>query len=129
MILMINKIYQGIKRILMGETYKFNTRKGSTSFNGASWVEIYKEMIEFPLKLISVTFIMENTIPGEYRIVIDGEKIFPFGDFSQIENGVTRNFIIPINVATGSFMQIEVRSGINNKNVVIMDELAIIEVI
>lgn len=126
---MINKIYRGIKRLLFGETYKFNTRKDSTSFNGSSWVEIYKEMTEFPLKLISVTFLMENTIPGEYRIVVDGEKVFPFDDFSQIENTVTRNFIIPINIAAGSFMQIEVRSGINNKNVVIMDELAIIEVL
>lgn len=126
---MITKIYQGIKRFLFGSTSCFTTRKGSTSFTGASWTQIYKEMTKTPLKLVSITFLLENTIPGEYRIVVNGEKIFPFGDFSQIENGVTRNFILPVNIVAGSFLQIEVRSGINNKNVIIMDEMAIIEVI
>lgn len=126
---MINKIYCGIKRFLFSSTSCFTTRKGSTSFAGASWTQIYKEMTETPLKLISITFLLENTISGEYRIVVNGEKIFPFGDFSQIESGVTRNFILPVSIAAGSFLQIEVRSGINNKNVVIMDEIAVIEVI
>jgi hypothetical protein len=126
---MINKIYQGIKRFFFGSTYKFDIRKGSTSFNGASWVEIYKELTTTPLKLISITFLMENTIAGEYRIVVNGEKIFPFNNFNQIENGTTKNFIVPINIAAGSFLQIEVKSGINNNNVIIMDEMAIIEVI
>lgn len=126
---MIKQIINGIKRSLLGSTFKFTDRKGSTSFNGASWVEIYHEMIETPIKLISVTFLMENQVTGEYRIVVDGKKIFPFGDFSQIESGSTRNFLIPIEIASGSFLQIEVRSGINNKNVIIMDEMAIISVI
>ena len=126
---MINKFYHGIKRFFIGSTDKFCTRKSSTSFNGASWVQIYKEMTKTPLKLVSITFLMEDQINGEYRVVIGGEKIFPFVEYSQIENGTTRNFIFPINVAAGSYLQIEVRSGINNKNVVIMDELAIIEVI
>ena len=127
--MILNQIYNGIRRLVMGSTYRFCSRKGSCSLSGASWTEIYHEMTETPLKLISVTFLTEDTVPGEYRIVVDGEKIFPFGDFSNIENGITRNFLIPINVSAGSFLQIEVRSGINNKNVCIMDELAVIEVI
>ena len=123
------KILQGLKRLLYGSTYKFTTRKGSTSFRGASWVEIYREMLKDPVKLISISFLMENQVTGEYRILCDGTPIFPFGDFSQIENGVTRNFLIPISVAAGSFLQIEVRSGINNKNVIIMDELAVVEIL
>ena len=126
---MITKIYQSIKRFLFGSTSCFTTRKGSTSFAGASWTQIYKEMTETPLKLISITFLLENTISGEYRVVVDGEKIFPFGDFSQIESGVTRNFILPIDIAAGSFLQIEVRSGINNKSVIIMDEFAVVEIL
>lgn len=127
--MIITQILNGLKRILLGSTYKFNIRKGSTSLNGASWVPIFTEMTETPVKLVSVTFLMENQVSGEYRIVVDGEKIFPFGDCSNIESGITRNFLIPVEVAAGSFLQIEVRSGINNKNVVILDEIAVIEVI
>lgn len=126
---MINKIYRGIKRFLMGETYKFATRKGSTSLNGSSWVPIFTERTETPVKLISIEFLTEKDVNCEYRIVVDGEKIFPFGDFSKVESDVTRNFMLPISVAAGEYLQVEVRSGINNKNVIIMSELAIIEVI
>ena len=125
---MINQIYQGLKRLLFGNTYKFTNRKGSCSLSGSSWVEIYSEMTKTPLKLISINFLMENKISAEYRIVVTGEKIFPFSDFSPIENDITRNFLMPIEIAAGSFLQIEVRSDIKNKNVIIMDELAIIVV-
>lgn len=126
---MINNILQWIKRSIYGSTYKFTTKKGSTSFNGASWISVFNETTKYPSKIVSITFMMENKTPGKYRIVIDGEKIFPFGDFNSIDNGVTRNFIIPIAVAANSYLQIEVRSEINNKNVIIMDEMAMIEVI
>ena len=126
---MINEIYNGIKRLLFGSTYKFVTRKGSCTLNGASWVEIYKEMTENPVKLISLSFIQQADIKSQYRIMIDGEKIFPFSNDANIENGTTRNFIIPIKISSGSYLQIEVRSDIKMKNVLIMDELAMIEVI
>ena len=125
---MITQILNGIKRLLLGETYKFATRKGSTSLSGASWTEIYRETLEYPTKLISIEFLTEKDITTEYRIVVDGEKIFPFGDFSVVENGVTRNFMLPISVAAGSFLQVEMRSDINNKNVVILNELAVVEI-
>ena len=126
---MINKIINGIKRLFFGSTFSFQIRKGSCSLSGASWTEIYKEMTKTPLKMISATFITENDINVEYRIVVDGEKIFPFGYSSKIENGVTRGFIVPIEVAAGSYMQIEVMGQINAKNVIIMDELAVVEIL
>ena len=125
---MITKILRGIRRLFMGSTYHFSTRKGSTSLNGSSWQEIYREMVEYPLKLISIEFLTEKDVSCEYRIVVDGKKIFPFTDCSNMQNGVSRNFLLPINIGSCDFLQIEVRSGINNKNVVIMNELAIIEV-
>ncbi len=127
--MIITQILNSIKRILYGETYKFETRKGSTSLMGSSWTPIFSEMVENPFKLISIEFLTEKDILCEYRILINGEKIFPFIDCSNMENGVTRNFLIPINVAADSYLQVEIRSGINNKNVVIMGELACIRVI
>ncbi len=127
--MIINILINSLKRLLYGNTYRFTTRKDSISLNGSSWVPIFTETTKIPLKLISIEFLTEKGIPCEYRIIIDGEKIFPFTDCSNIENGISRNFLIPINVAADSYLQVEIRSGINNKNVVIMSELAVIEVI
>lgn len=126
---MINKIYQGIKRLLFGSTYKFTTRKGSGTFNGASWTELYRETLKYPMKLISIEILVEKDIMGEFRVCVDGQKVFPFTEFSKIESGVTRNFLIPVSIAAGSFIQIEVRGAIKSKAVIILSELAIIEVI
>lgn len=126
---MINKIINGLKRLLFGSTFKFTTKKGSCTLKGASWVEIYKDMPKNPIKLISVSFVQQNDVKTQYRIMVDGEKIFPFGSDTIIENEVTRNFIIPIEISAGSFVQIEVRSDIKMNNVLILDELALIEVI
>lgn len=126
---MITKILNGLKRILFGSTYKFTTRKGSTSLSGASWIPIHTEMTETPLKLVSIEFIIENEVIAEYRIVVNGDKIFPFGDCSQIKNHVTGNFLIPIEIAANEYLQVEVRGGIKANNVIILNELAVIEVI
>ena len=126
---MTNKILNGLKRLLYGETYCFTTRKGSTSLSGASWVPIFTEMTETPMKLISIEFLTEKDIQCEYRIVCNGSKIFPFVDFSQIKNGVTGNFLIPIEIASNEYLQVEVRGSINAKNVIIMSELALIAVV
>ena len=127
--MIITQIFNSIKRILYGETYKFTTKKSSTSLMGSSWTPIFSEMVENPLKLVSIEFLTEKDVICEYRILVNGEKVFPFTDCSNMENGVTRNFLIPIKIAADSYLQIEIRSGINNKNVVIMSELAVIEVI
>lgn len=125
---MIN-ILQGLKRFFYGSTYKFSTRKGSTNFNGPSWIPIFTETTKNPIKLISIEFLTEKDVLCEYRIVVGGEKIFPFNDYSKIENGVSRNFILPIEVAASEYLQIEVSSDVGNKNVIIMSELACIEVV
>ena len=126
--MIFNQIWNGLKRLIMGSTYKFTTRKGSCSLSGASWVEIFCEMTETPLKLISVEFLKESTNAVEYRVTVNNEKIFPFGDFSQVEN-VTRNFLIPVEVAANEYLKIEVRGSINDKSVVILSELAVVEIL
>lgn len=126
--MIFTQIYNGLKRLIMGSTYKFFTRKSSTSLLGASWTSIFTEITENPIKLISVEFLTEKTVPVEYRICVDGQKIFPFLDYSHVESGISRNFMLPINIASNSYLQIEVRGSINDKSVVILSELACIEV-
>ena len=125
---MIIKILNGLKRLLFGSTYKFTTRKGSTSLNGASWTTIYKEMTNDPLKLISIEFVADAAIPPEYRIVVDGEKIFPFVDVAEMKKG-TMTFLMPINIAANSYFEVEIRGSIKDHGVVIMREMAVIEVL
>ena len=60
--------------------------------------------------------------------MVDGIKAFPFGEYTQIQNGVTGNFLIPIEIAAGSLLQVEIRGQIKSKNVIIMNEMAVIEV-
>jgi hypothetical protein len=126
--MIINQILRGIRRLFMGSTYHFTTRKDSSTFNNASWTELYHEVTEYPIKLISIEILTEKDIQGEYRICVNSEKIFPFGDSSKIDN-MTRNFLVPISVAADSFLQIEIRSGIQNKSVCILSELAVVEIL
>ena len=122
------KILQGLKRLLYGSTTIFSTRKGSSTLKGSSWVEIYREMTKTPVKLISIEFVTENNVVAEYRIVIDGVKAFPFGDRSAIQSGVTGNFLIPIEVSAGSLLQVEIRGQVKSENVIILNEMAVVEI-
>jgi len=122
------KILKGLRRLIYGETYKFTTRKGSTTLNGASWVSIFSEMTNDPIKLISVEFVTDTSVPPEYRICVDGEKIFPFGDVAEMRKD-SMTFLMPISIAAGSFLQVEIRGSIKDTGVVIMREMACIEVI
>ena len=123
----INQIYNGIKRILFGSTMKFTTRKGSSNFYGASWTELYRETLKYPIKLVSIEILTEKEVTGEFRIMVNGEKIFPFGSSNKIDSGITRNFIIPIEISSGSFVEVEIKGSLNDNSVCILSELAVIE--
>ena len=125
---MIIKILKGIKRLIFGSTYRFTIRKDSTSLSGASWTEIYHELTNDPLKLISIDFAADTNSPPEYRVLVDGVKVFPFADVAKMQKD-TMTFLMPVNVAAGSFLQIEVRGEIKDKGIVILREMAVLEVI
>lgn len=122
---MIN-IIQNLKKLIFGATSYFMIKKGSCSLRGASFVEIYRETTNYPVKLMGISFLKEKDVPVEYRICVNGEKVFPFDDYNMIEN-IPRNFMIPIEIAAGSLLIIEVRGGINNKNIIVLDELDVVE--
>ena len=124
----IEQIYNGIKRLLFGPTSYFVIRQGSSAFRGSSFVRVYREVIEYPMKILGIQFLGQKQNLGEYRILVDGEKIFPFGDVNSIEVGVLRNFVMPIEVSAGSLLEIEVRSGNPaERSVIVLDELDCLE--
>ena len=124
----IEQIYNGIKRSLFGPTSHFAVRQGSSAFRGSSFVEIYREDVEYPMKILGIQFLGQNQCLGEYKILVNGEKIFPFGDTNPIEVGTLRNFIVPINISSGSLLAIEIRSSNSQeKSVIVLDELDVVE--
>ena len=124
----IEQIYKGIKRLLFGSTSHFVIRQGSGAFRGVSFVEIYRERVEYPIKILGIQFVGQNQCLGEFRIIVDGVKVFPFAETNPIEVGVLRNFVVPIEVATGSLLEVEVRSSNpRERGVIIMDELDVVE--
>jgi len=125
---MIERIYHGIKRSLFGATSHFAIRQGSCAFQGKSFVEIYRERVEYPVEILGIQFVGQKQCLGEYRILADGQEIFPFAETNPIEVGVLRNFVVPIRVAAGALLTIDVRSSNpQERGVIIMDELDIVE--
>lgn len=125
---MINKIYKGIKRLIFGSTTKFTTEKRSTTLSGGSFTGIYSELLENPEYLMSIEFLTDDSSKKFFRIVANGVKLFPFGDDAEIRKGIM-TFSTPIEVAAGSFLQVEIRDEMNSKEIVIMQELAFVELI
>ena len=124
----IEQIYNGIKRLLLGSTSYFEIRQGSCAFRGRSFVTIYRERVRYPVNIMAIQFLFQGTGVGEYRICVNGNKVFPFADTNPIEPSVLRNFIVPIRVAAGALLEIEVRgSDPNERSVVVLDELDVVE--
>ena len=116
-----------IKAIINGASSFYGIRKGSTSLNGKSFTPIYTEMTKYPMVIHAVNFMANDKVTHLWRIVIDGEKAFPFTDEGTIHPNKLMN-IMPVKVASGCYLSIEVKSKINDdKDVIIMDELDIEE--
>ena len=84
-------MYQGIKRLLFGPTNVFAVRSGSCGFNGSSLVAIYRERTKYPLRIIGIQFQCNPDVQGEWRICVDGEKVFPFSEVNPLDSEF-RNF-------------------------------------
>ena len=116
-----------VKRLIYGATSFFCIKKGSCALSGKSFVPIYEEMTKLPMEIHSLEFTCEEKIPKMFRITVDGEKVFPYTDESQIQPNKTM-FVTPVKIAVGSYLQIEVKSTISeDKSVIILSELCIVE--
>ena len=106
-------------------TTYFTVKQGSTSLRGISFVDLYVEMLEYPVQIIALDIKVEKNIVVEWRICADGEKVFPFGDTNTVLDGAVN--IIPVEVAAGKRLSIEVRGkSPKNGDVVILKELDLI---
>jgi len=123
----IEKIWVGLKRLFFGYTTYFKIYQNSCALNGVSFVSIFQKIFDYPVSIVAIEFLMEKDIKAYYRFLVNGEKIFPFGDKNEIENGVNRA-LITVNIAAGERFSIEV-CGDNptQKNVIILNELDVIE--
>lgn len=120
------QLIDSLKRLIYTPTSYFTIQQGSISLRGISFVELYKERLNHPIQIVALDIKIEKNIVAEWRILSNGIKIFPFADVNIIPDGIVN--IIPVNVAAGSLLTIEVR-GTNPKasNVVILSEMDVIE--
>lgn len=116
------QIINGLKRLLYGSTTYLQIKQGSTSLRGTSYVELYRELTEYPTTIVSFEMKKESKNKAEFRILADGEKIFPFTSCNDVPEGLVN--IIPIDVAANSLLTIEIKGCTPNDGfVVILAEL------
>ena len=120
------QIINGLKRLIYGATTHFIIKQGSVALRGASFVELYKERLKYPLEIVGIEIKAESKNKAEFRVLCNGEKVFPFGKINDIPNGAVN--VIPIRFAADSLMCIEVK-GMSPKDgfVIILSELNCIE--
>ena len=120
------QLINALKRSIYGYTAHFTIKQGSTSLRGTSFTDLYKERLEYPIQILALDIKVEKSVVADWRICADGVKVFPFGDVNSIPSGLIN--IIPVDVAAGSLVTVEVR-GTNPKaaNVVILSEMNVIE--
>ncbi len=119
------QLKNALKRIMYNPTTYFTVKQGSTSLRGISFVDLYVEMLEYPVQIIALDIKVEKNIVVEWRICADGEKVFPFADTNTVLDGAVN--IIPVEVAAGKRLSIEVRGkSPKNGDVVILKELDLI---
>jgi hypothetical protein len=116
----------GLKRLIYGATSYFVIKQGSCALQGQSFVELYREQLKYPTTIMALDIKTEKGVVVEFRICADGEKIFPFTDVNAVPDHLVN--IIPIDVATGTFLTLEVR-GLNPRDnfVVVLSEMDCLE--
>lgn len=123
---MISLIYNGLKRLLFGSTSVFTVRSGSAPIRGASFVKVYSERLRYPIRIIGVKFVIDPSSQSEWRITVNGDKCFPYNEVNNLDSDY--HSMVPIEVASGELLGIEVRS--RNKEysgIIILEELDVIE--
>ena len=116
------QILNGVKRLLYGSTTHFEIKQGSTPLNGTSFVELYKERLEYPTTVVSFDIKCEGKSKAEFRFTCDGEKVFPFRDSNEIPDALTS--VMPISFPAGSLMVLEVKGKVPRDSfIVVLSEM------
>ena len=123
---MLSHFYNGLKRLVFGYTSVFAIRSGSATFNGASYASVYQERMQHPLQIVGIQFQCTPDSQGEWRVTVNGDKVFPFNDFNPMDSEFHN--LMPISVAAGELLDIEVKSRNSGyKGIIILQELDIVE--
>lgn len=123
---MISNFCSGLNRLVFGYTSVFAIRGGSATFNGASYASVYKERTQYPLQIVGIQFQCTPDAQGEWRVTVNGDKVFPFNDFNPMDSEFHN--LMPISVAAGELLDIEVKSRNSGyKGVIILQELDVVE--
>ena len=123
---MLLHFFRGLKRGLFGYTSVFVVRSGSAAFNGSSYVSVYQERTQYPLRIVGIQFQCELSSQGDYRISVNGEKVFPFSDLNVMD--CEFHNLMPINIAAGELLDIEVKSRNSGyRGIIILQELDVVE--
>ena len=123
---MINLILRGIKRLFLGSTSVFAVRNGSAAFSGSSFAQVYRERAAYPLRIVGIQFQCDPSAQGEWRVTVDGERIFPYNEVNPMDSEF--HHLVTIEIAAGDRFEIEVRSrNQQQKGVIILEELDVIE--
>jgi len=119
-------ITKAIKRALRGATTHFKIRQGSCTLQGMSFVELYREMTIYPITILAFDIKKESKNKAEFRIMCDGIKLFPFTPTNEIPDGAVN--VIPIDIAAGSLISVEVKGMLpNDRFIVLLSEMNVIE--
>ena len=122
----VNIILRGIRRAFFGSTSVFAVRSGSCPMLGNSFAIIHQERTQDPLRVVGVQFAADPSAQGEWRICVNGEKIFPFSDVNNLDSDYHN--LMAIDVAAGELMSVEVRSRNKDyRGIAILEELDVIE--
>ena len=94
--------------------------------NGNSFATIHQERTQDPLRVVGVQFAVDLAMQGEWRICVSGERVFPFSDANNLDSDYHN--LMPIEIAAGEFMAVEVRSRNKEyRGIAILEELNVIE--
>ncbi len=78
------------------------------------------------MRIVGIQFQCDPSAQGEWRICVEGDKVFPFSEVNPMDSEFHN--LIPIEIAAGGLLEIEVRSrNQQQKGVIILEELDVIE--
>lgn len=119
-------ILNAIKRAIYGTTTHFSIRQDSCALRGTSFTSLWAERTEYPTTIVAIDIKIENKHRAMWRIMVDGEKVFPFADENSVVEGLVH--IMSVEIAAGSLVGVEVRGmSATDRNVVILSELDVVE--
>jgi len=125
-------IWPAVGVVFRKNKYDYEQNLAGVTFDGTTWVDLFTKIVTIDTKLTGIKMTTTGTFAGtpKFRIVRDGEKVFPYYIENTIDSGVLREFDYAIDIPTGSTYKVQIRSDNagDTTQTVVLDELDVIEV-